>query len=85
MADIMRTHIIAYLKYMSTWETESDENINALITEQRLFENLAEFNFHSAINSEFEMLTSLANNVRDNTIAVDATHAQAYRAAVGAI
>jgi hypothetical protein len=79
------TDLITYLNYISTWETESDANIDVLITEQRLFANLGNYNSDTAVNSEFDTLLSLACEVRDLTIAADATQMAADAAAVASI
>lgn len=79
------TDLITYLNYMSTWETESDENIDALISEQNFFVNLGDFDPNPAIDSEFSTLNDLACKVRDLTIAADATQIAADAAAVAAI
>ncbi|OBF25578.1 hypothetical protein A5724_04100 [Mycobacterium sp. ACS1612] len=79
------TDLITYLNYMSTWETESDENIDRIISEQALFVNLGEFDSDKAVNAEFTTLHDLACEVRDRTIAADATQIAADAAAVAAI
>ena len=79
------TDLITYLNYMSTWETESEANIDALIAEQNLFLNLGDFDSDSAVNSEFSTIYNLACEVRDLTIAADATQIAADAAAVAAI
>ncbi|WP_143478299.1 hypothetical protein [Pseudobacteriovorax antillogorgiicola] len=70
---------------MSTWETESDANIDKLIAEHSLFVNLGQFDSDTAINDEFATLNDLACKVRDLTIAADATQIAADAAAVSAI
>ncbi|KAH6975689.1 hypothetical protein EDB80DRAFT_829749 [Ilyonectria destructans] len=81
----MSTDMITYLNYMSTWDSESDENIDKLITEQSLFVGLGDFESDSAVDSEFNTLTDLATTVRDETIAEDATQIAADAAAVSSI
>jgi cellobiose-specific phosphotransferase system component IIB len=79
------TDLITYLNYIATWETESDQNIDALIDEQNLFVKLDDFDSDDAINKEFTTLTDLAKEVRDLTIAEDATKMLADAAAVASI
>ncbi len=79
------TDLITYLNYISTWETESDANIDCLISEQMLFVQLDDFNSDSAIDSEFSDLHAIACKVRDLTIAADATQIAADAAAVASI
>lgn len=81
----MSTTLITYLDYMSTWDTESDENINKLIDEHNLFLTLGDFKSDSAIDSEFATLVGMATTVRDETIAADAVQIAADAAAVAAI
>jgi len=79
------TDLITYLNYMSTWETESDENIDGIISEQALFVNLGEFDSDTAVNAEFTTLYDLSCEVRNLTVAKDATQIAADGAAVAAI
>ncbi len=79
------TDLITYLNYMSTWETESEENIDGIISEQALFVNLGEFDSDTAVNAEFTTLYDLSCEVRDLTVAEDATQIAADGAAVAAI
>jgi hypothetical protein len=79
------TDLITYLNYMSTWDTESDENIDKLISEQNLFVNLNDFESDSAVDSVFNAINDLACEVRDRTIAADATQMAADAAAVASI
>lgn len=79
------TDLITYLNYMSTWESESDENIDRIISEQALFVNLGEFDSDAAVNAEFTTLYDLSCEVRDLTVAADATQIAADGAAVAAI
>jgi hypothetical protein len=81
----MSTDLITYLNYMSTWDTESDENIDKLIDEQTLFVGLGDFDSDDAVESEFKTLIDLADQVRDLTIAADAIQIAADAAAVAAI
>lgn len=81
----MSTDLLTYLNYMSTWDSQSDANINKLIDEQKLFAGLGDFSSDSAIDSEFDTLTSLAKEVRDTTIAADAIQIAADAAAVASI
>lgn len=81
----MSTTLMTYLNYISTWDTESDENIDKLITERSLFVGLGDFDSDSAIDSEFNTLIDLATTVRDDTIAADATQIAADAAAVSSI
>lgn len=77
--------MITYLNYMSTWDSESDDNINRVITEQELFASLGDFSSDAAVDAEFNVLTGLATQLRDQTIAADATQIAADAAAVAAI
>lgn len=70
---------------MSTWETESEENIDRIISEQALFVNLGEFDSDTAVNTEFTTLYDLSCEVRNLTIAKDATQIAADGAAIAAI
>lgn len=70
---------------MSTWDSQSDTNIDRLIDEQKLFASLGNFSSDSAIDSEFDTLTKLAMEVRDLTIAADAIQIAADAAAVASI
>jgi len=79
------TDIITYLNYMSTWDTESDENIDVLIAELNLFVKLDSFVSDPIVDQEFETLIGLAMDVRDNTIAEDAIQISADIAAVASI
>lgn len=79
------TDLITYLNYMSTWDTESDENIDRLISEHNLFVNLDDFESDSVVDREFKTLHDLACAVRDSTIAADAMKMAADAAAVAAI
>ena len=79
------TDLITYLNYISTWETESDNNIDTLISEQRIFANLGNYSSDGAVNGEFDTLNNLACQVRDLTIAADATQMAADVAAVASI
>jgi len=79
------TDLITYLNYMSTWETESDENIDGIISEQAIFVNLGEFDSDTAVNADFTTLYDLSCEVRNLTVAADATQIAADGAAVAAI
>ncbi|KAM7198857.1 hypothetical protein V8F33_004871 [Rhypophila sp. PSN 637] len=68
----MSTDLITYLNYMSTWDTESDDNIKRVIEEQELFTAMGDFQSDSVVDKEFKMLTDLAMEVRNHTIAADA-------------
>jgi hypothetical protein len=81
----MSTDLMTYLNYMSTWDEESDDNINDIIKEHQLFTSLDDFSPDTAINAEFDQLTGLATTVRDNTIAADVIQIAADAAAVAAI
>ncbi|GAB1320994.1 hypothetical protein MFIFM68171_11204 [Madurella fahalii] len=81
----MSTDMITYLNYMSTWDSESDENIDKVISEQQLFTGLGDFASDAAVDSEFDVLTGLATTVRDETIAADAMQIAADAAAVASI
>ena len=81
----MSTDLITYLNYMSTWDSQSDANIDKLIDEQKLFARLGDFSSDDAIDSEFETLIDLAVEVRDMTIAADAIQIAADAAAVASI
>lgn len=79
------TDLITYLNYISTWETESDTNIDSLIKEHNLFVNLDCFESDSVVDREFGVLVGLACEVRNDTIAADAIQMSADVAAVAAI
>lgn len=79
------TDLITYLNYISTWATESDDNIDHLISEHNLFVNLVDFESDSIVDAEFKTLHDLACEVRDRTIATDATQMAADAAAVASI
>ena len=79
------TDLITYLNYMATWDSESDANIDSIITEQNLFLNVGDFDSNTAIEEEFKKLTDLAMEVRDLTIAADATQIAADAAAIASI
>jgi hypothetical protein len=81
----MSTLPTTYLLYMSTWDGESDENINKLIDEHSLFVNLGDFDSDTAINKEFGTLNDMAMKLRDETIAADAIQIAADAAAVASI
>jgi hypothetical protein len=79
------TDLIAYLAYMQTWESESDGNIDPIISEHNQFINLGDFDADTAVDSEFDTINSLACEVRDLTIAADSTQIAADAAAVAAL
>ncbi len=79
------TDLITYLHYIATWETESDANIDQLISEQSIFVNLGDFESDSVVDAEFKTINDLACEVRDRTIAADATQMAADAAAVASI
>jgi hypothetical protein len=79
------TDLITYLNYISTWETETDENINSLISEHNLFLNLNSFDSDSVVENEFGVLVDLADEVRNKTIAADVIQIAADAAAVASI
>jgi hypothetical protein len=79
------TDMMVYLSYMSTWDTESDANIDALISEQSKFLSLGDFDPSTAIDSTFSDLDDLACQVRDLTIAADAIAILADAAAISTI
>lgn len=79
------TDLITYLNYISTWETESDENIDNLIKENDYFLMLDDFNSDKAVDNEFDEIYKLACSVRDQTIAVDAVRIAENVAAISAI
>jgi len=77
--------MITYLNYVSTWDTETDDNINRIISEQELFASVGDYSSDSAVDAEFNTLVGLAKTLRDETIAADATQIAADGAAVAAI
>ncbi|KAF3918647.1 hypothetical protein AA313_de0204767 [Arthrobotrys entomopaga] len=81
----MSTDLITYLNYISTWDTESDENINKVINEHNIFVGLGDFSPDSAIDKEFNTLDNLATTLRNETIAADATQIAADAAAIASI
>ncbi|KAF7537317.1 hypothetical protein G7054_g3845 [Neopestalotiopsis clavispora] len=81
----MSTDLITYLNYISTWETQSDANIQAVIDEHNLWLALGDFDSDDAVNQEFNTLVGLVTDVRNETIAADAIQIAADAAAVAAI
>ena len=79
------TDLIVYLNYMATWDGESDENIDSVISEHQRFVNLGTFDSDGQVNEVFKNLSDLAMDIRDRTIAADATQIAADAAAVSAI
>ncbi len=79
------TDLMAYLNYMATWDSESDANIDSIIKEQNLFLNVGDYDSDTAVNNEFNTLNDLACEVRNLTIAADATQIAADAAAVASI
>lgn len=79
------TDLITYLNYMATWDSESDANIDDIITEQNLFLQVGDYDSETAVNNEFNKLDDLACEVRDLTIAADATQIAADAAAIASI
>jgi gas vesicle protein len=79
------TDLMTYLNYMATWDSESDANIDNIITEQNLFLRVGDYDSDTAVNNEFNTLDSLACEVRDLTIAADATQIAADTAAIASI
>ena len=81
----MSTNLAAYLNYMSTWDGESKENIDAILKKHDLFINLDNFDLDSAIDREFEELHNLACSLCNQTIALNSTQILANAVAVTAI
>jgi uncharacterized membrane protein (DUF2068 family) len=81
----MSTDLITYLNYMSTWDTESDNNISKLIDEHNLFVNLGNFDSDAAVDKEFGIITDLATTLRNETISANAIQIAADAAAVASI
>ena len=79
------TDLMTYLNYMATWDSESDGNIDNIITEQNLFLQVGDYDSDHVVNNEFDTLYDLACDVRDRTIAADATQMAADIAAVASI
>lgn len=79
------TDLITYLNYMATWDGESDGNIDPVISEHDQFVNIGDFDSDAAVNAEFDTLVGLAMEVRNLTIAADATQIAADAAAVASI
>ncbi|MBB6005279.1 hypothetical protein [Arcicella rosea] len=79
------TDLMTYLNYMATWDSESDENIGNIITEQNLFLQVDDYDSDRVVNDEFNTLYDLACEVRNLTIAADATQIAADAAAIAAI
>lgn len=79
------TDLITYLNYVSTWETESDANLDSLILEQNLFIKLNDFDASTAIDQEFKTLVDLAKDIRDMTVAEDAIKMSADAAAIASL
>ncbi|KAK0542709.1 hypothetical protein OC845_006488 [Tilletia horrida] len=72
----MGTVMFAYLNY---------KDIQTMIDEHNLFETLGDFNSGAAIDKEFTTLIHLAEDVRDSTIAADASQMAADAAAIASI
>lgn len=81
----MSTDLITYLNYMSTWDGESDDHIDSIITEFNYFVAMGSFAFGNAVNSIFDDIKTECLAVRDATIAEDALKISADAAAVAAI
>ncbi|KAF5608234.1 uncharacterized protein FSUBG_4770 [Fusarium subglutinans] len=81
----MSTDLEAYLNYMLTWEDETDDNINAIITEQSLFLSVGTYDSTTAVSTEFSTLVSLAETLAAETVAADAIQIAADVAAVASI
>lgn len=81
----MSTDLLTYLNYMSTWVDGSDAEIEKLINEQKTFISLDNFDAGPAIDSVFNDLVDKAHDVRDRTIAADATQMAADAAALASI
>ena len=81
----MSTDWITYLNYMSTWETESDANIDRVIDEHNVFVNLGDFDSDTASNKEFDKLNKLATTLRDETVEADAIQMAADAAAIATL
>lgn len=79
------TDLISYLNYMATWDGESDNNVDPIISEHNQFVNIGDFDSDSAVNAEFGTLIDLAMEVRNLTIAADATQIAADAAAIASI
>jgi hypothetical protein len=43
------TDLIAYLNYMATWDSESDNNIDPIISEHNQFINIGDFDSDDAV------------------------------------
>lgn len=81
----MSSDMISYLLYMQTWDNESDGNIDAIVSEHSYFVKLGDYDSDEAVNKEFKTVHDLACEVRDLTIAADATQIAADAAAVASI
>lgn len=79
------TDLITYLNYIATWDSESDGNIDPVISEHDQFVNIGDFDSDAAVNAEFDTLVGLAMEVRNLTIAADATQIAADAAAIASI
>ena len=69
---------------MANWENQSEIVIQRVIDEQKLFKNLGDFESDTVVDDEFSTLVSLAEKVRDETIAADVIQMSADAAAVAA-
>lgn len=79
------TDLDTFLQYISNWETKTDEQIDCLISEQELFLKMDDFEFGPAVDEEFQILTDLAVEVRDMTIASDVMQIEKDVTAVASI
>jgi len=79
------TDLITYLNYMATWDSESDPNIDSIIKEQNLLLQVGDFDSDTAVSHEFDTLYDMACEVRNLTIAADATQIAADAAAIASI
>ena len=53
------TDLMTYLNYMATWDSESDGNIDNIITEQNLFLQVGDYDSDHVVNNEFDTLYDL--------------------------
>lgn len=79
------TELITYLNYLSTWETESEENIDILINEHNLFLMLGDFDSDHIVDKEFDYIYHLASNMKLETTADDGIRITADAAAIASI
>lgn len=77
--------MISYVLYVQTWDSASDKDIDAIISEHDKFVKLGDYDSDKSVRNEIKTLHNLACDVRDRTIAKDAVQIEADVAAVASI